>query len=310
MKIQQLEYFIALAARGNFGEAAQLCHVSQPAMSMAIKTFEEKLGERLFIRHGNPIILSPFGEKVLPHARRIVFEYQSLLSLSDEVDALSGDLRIGVIPTIAPYLLPKLITRLRKLLPDTTLVIEEQLTAIVLDKINCNELDVGIVATPIEANNLHETFLYREPFMLYGAHEPKNKYILPEDIDVSELWILQEGHCLRDQIADLCALQKQQPHEIQYQAGSIETLMNLVDQYGGLTIVPELAAKRLSPSRSKRLQLFKKPAPAREVSLVYHPLSIKLELLERLGAIIKRIVPEYDDEGNIYRTVPVRKQTL
>ena len=306
MKIHHLEYFIALAAKGNFGEAAQVCHVTQPAMSMAIKSFEERLGEKLFIRQGSPIMLSPFGEEILPHAQRIVFEYQSMLALGEKLDNLGGELRIAIIPTIAPYLLPRLIARLRKRLPHIKLIIEEQLTTNIIDKINCNELDVGIAATPIEGSKLEEAFLYREVFMLYGAAEPKKKFIFPKDIDVSELWILQEGHCLRDQIIDLCELQKRKPQDIQYQAGSIETLMNLVDQYGGLTIVPEMAAKALSPSRSKRLQLFQKPAPVREVSLIYHPYTIKSDLLELLADIIKQIIPGHQPERSAYHTIPVR----
>ncbi len=305
MKIHHLQYFIALATKANFREAAQVCHVSQPAISLAIKSFEERLGDKLFSRHTNPVQLSPFGERILPHARRIVFEYESMIQLSHEQDPLTGSLRVGVIPTIAPYLLPKIIAHFRKKYSSVELYIEEQLTMNIIDMINANELDVGILATPVEGMTLEAEELYVEEFLLYGANLANKKYALPKDIDLAKLWILQEGHCFRNQILNLCELQKGHDTEINYQAGSIETLINLVDQYGGLTVVPALAAQSLSAARKKKLQLFSSPTPVREVSLVYHKYTIKTEMIDLLGKIARNLVPDHMREKESIYKVPV-----
>ena len=256
MNIHHLKYFIALAKRSNYREAAEFCNVSQPAMSMAIKNFEDRLGEKLFIRQTNPVTLSPFGKRVLPYAESIVHEMDNLMNLSKANDTISGTLRIGVIPTVAPYLIPNFLGVFIDQFPEMVLEIEELTTVNVIKKINQDELDVGIIATPVEGMTLDTDILYYEDFLAYSSSPADKKYILPSDIDLDRLWLLEEGHCLRSQVVNLCELKSHKESGIHYNAGSIESLINLVDNYGGITIIPELSTNNFSKKKREQLMVF------------------------------------------------------
>lgn len=305
MNIFHLKYFCVLAKKSNYREAADYCNVSQPAMSMAIKSLETKLGHQLFLRQKNPIRLSEFGRKVLSHAQRVVHEYDAMMHLGNSEDDLSGVLRMGVIPTIASSLIPRFIGQFIDKYPNIRLEIEEMTTVNVITAIQADELDVGIVATPLDGVALETKPLYYEDFMVYSSHPIEKAYILPSDLNLEKLWLLEEGHCLRSQIMNLCELRTQSNLGIQYSAGSIETLINLVDNYGGITIIPELFAKNLSVNRSKKLMLFDKPAPVREISLTYHRYSIRKEMINTLEKIIESSIPNYMRTKEEYRNIPI-----
>lgn len=305
MNIFHLKYFCVLAKKSNYREAADYCNVSQPAMSMAIKSLEAKLGHQLFIRQKNPIRLSEFGVKVLSHAQRVVHEYDAMMHLGDSEDELSGLLRLGVIPTIASSLIPRFVGHFIDKYPKIRLEIEEMTTANVINAIQEDELDVGIVATPLEGIALETKPLYYEDFMVYSSNPIDKAYILPSDLNLEKLWLLEEGHCLRSQIMNLCELRTQSNIGVQYSAGSIETLINLVDNYGGLTIIPELFAKNLSDRRTNNLMLFDKPAPVREISLMYHRYSIRKEMISTLEKIIESCIPKYMRTKEDYRNIQI-----
>ena len=293
MNILHLKYFIALAKRSNYREAAAYCNVSQPAISMAIKSFEEKLGKPLFLRQKSPVTLTDFGKTILAHAEKIVFEYDQLINIANRQAADSGNLRLGIIPTIAPYLLPKFIGAFTDKFPNVNLEIEEVTTDQLIRKINQDELDAGIIATPVEGMNLLFDPLFYEEFMVYTSEPSTKNYILPSDIDLEKLWLLQEGHCLRTQVINLCELKKRKNAAVQYNAGTIETLINLVDNFDGVTVIPELASRGFSKKRKERLQLFHAPAPVREVSIAYHRYAVQIPLIQSLGKLIQGKVPPY-----------------
>lgn len=306
MNIHHLKYFIALAKRSNYREAADFCNVSQPAMSMAIKNFEEKLGQKLFIRQKNPVSLSPFGKRILPYAERIVHDFEEMMSLGDSAtDRLSGTLRIGVIPTVAPHLIPNFLGKFIDTYPDMILEIEELTTRSIITKINNDELDAGILATPVEGMSLEYDPLYYEDFLAYSSEPSDKSYILPADIDLDRLWLLEEGHCLRSQVINLCELKSHKESGIHYNAGSIETLINLVDNYGGITIIPELCTKRFTKKKKNQLMVFEQPAPVREVSMVYHKYTISADKISALSQLIKSQMPSYMIEKENFSNIKV-----
>jgi LysR family transcriptional regulator, hydrogen peroxide-inducible genes activator len=305
MNIHHLKYFIALAKRSNYREAAEFCNVSQPAMSMAIKNFEDRLGEKLFIRQTNPVTLSPFGKRVLPYAESIVHEMYNLMNLSKANDTISGTLRIGVIPTVAPYLIPNFLGVFIDQFPEMVLEIEELTTVNVIKKINQDELDVGIIATPVEGMTLDTDVLYYEDFLAYSSSPTDKKYILPSDIDLDRLWLLEEGHCLRSQVVNLCELKSHKESGIHYNAGSIETLINLVDNYGGITIIPELSTNNFSKKKREQLMVFQPPVPVREVSLVFHKYTIKQKQINALSEVIKSKIPRYMREKEVFNNMKI-----
>ncbi len=292
MNIHHIKYFIALAKRCNYREAAQFCNVSQPAISMAIKTMEDKLGGHLFDRQRSPICLSPFGVEILDHAEKISAEYERMINYQNDKGPIQGSVTLGIIPTIAPALIPLFIGAFMGRYPKVELRIEEVTTTNIINRINKNELDAGIVATPIDGLKLSYNSMYYEEFVVYSSSEISKEYIIPGDIDIKQLWLLEEGHCIRSQILNLCELKAMENDKILYNAGSIDTLINLVDVQGGVTIVPELYTNQLNTGHKKKLAFFSPPAPAREVSIMYHPYSIKKKLINALQQTIESIIPD------------------
>ncbi|MCA6364350.1 MAG: LysR family transcriptional regulator [Bacteroidetes bacterium] len=292
MNLQQLEYIIAVDNYRHFLRASQACNVTQATLSMMIKKLEEELNEVIFDRSKQPVVPTAVGEKIIAQARRILSEAKYLKEMLQlEKGEISGTLKVGIIPTIAPYLLPLFLRKLGQDYPKLSLSIYEFTTDTLVQKLKSGELDVGILSTPLHTKAIHETVLYYEKYFLYvNENEPQynKKYILPEHIDLNKLWLLEEGHCLRNQILNLCELKKQShsKHAVHYEAGSIETLINLVDNNYGLTIIPELAAQKLSKKQQHQIKSFRGPVPVREISLVTHQPYVK----ERLTGILKEAI--------------------
>jgi len=305
MNIHHLRYFIALAKRNNYREAASFCNVSQPAISMAIKTMEDKLGGHLISRHRTPIKLTPFGETIFVHALNIVNEYEQMMSYKDLDGDLGGEINLGIIPTVASALIPRFITPLMNDYPNIKLNILEITTSGIVDMIYKDELDAGIVATPIEHLKLPNQVLYYEEFMVYSSNDIAKDYVLPSDIEIEHLWLLEEGHCLRSQILNLCELKASNNGPISYNAGSIETLLNLVDGHGGITIVPELTVSQMTKSRKKKLSLFTPPAPVREISLISHMFSHKKKQIDAIVETIDRTIPSYMKDREDHLNPPI-----
>jgi LysR family transcriptional regulator, hydrogen peroxide-inducible genes activator len=288
MNLQQLEYILAVEAHGSFSRAADACFVSQPALSMMVQKLEEELDLKIFDRSRQPILPTDGGKVVLSQAQTILHEVAKLHEATrQQRETLSGDLSIGIIPTLAPYLLPLFLKPFLEKYPDVHLKIHEHTTGALVEKLKKGQLDAGLLATPLPLYpfgkvNLKEIPLFYEPFYVYSHDEHEKNYLLPEDINPDELWLLEEGHCLRSQILNLCELRKKSNAQLEFEAGSIDTLIKMVDHQSGVTIVPELATFTLTKEQRKRLRPFADPVPVREVSLVTHRDAVKRSLIEAL----------------------------
>lgn len=300
MNLQQLEYITAVDSHRHFEKAAQHCFVTQATLSMMIKKLEQELDVVLFDRSRQPVVPTEVGKAIIEQARKILSETEQLRQLSLQAKAGSqGHLKIGIIPTLAPYLLPLFLTGFLRKYPSVKLKIVEQTTEHLLQLLQTDKLDVGIMATPLTSGGFTETHLFYEAFQVYvadeGAKALKKKYLLAEDIDVNKLWLLEEGHCLRSQVLNLCEIQKQQAaaHHLDYETGSIESLLKITEMNGGITIVPHLATVQFTPAQRARLRRFKPPVPAREISLVTYRHFVKKGLLEVLQKEILQTVKQY-----------------
>jgi LysR family transcriptional regulator, hydrogen peroxide-inducible genes activator len=299
MNLQQLEYVVAVDKHRHFAKAAESCFVTQATLSMMIKKLEQELGLILFDRSKQPVVPTEAGKLVIEQARVALKETELIKHLTTNLKTgLQGDLKIGIIPTIAPYLLPLLLPRFLKKYPAIKLKIQEQTTDRLLQLLSSDKIDVAIMATPLNDKHFKEIPVFYEEFKVFVSANDKNlqkKYLLPEDIDVNKLWLLEEGHCLRSQALNLCELQQQQAraHNLDYETGSIESLLKITEISEGITISPELATLNFDKKRKGKLRHFKPPVPVREVSLVTYRHFIKKKLLELLQKEITETVKPY-----------------
>jgi len=293
MNLQQLEYVVAVDQNRHFAKAAEKCFVTQATLSMMVKKLEEELGIILFDRSKQPVVPTEAGRIVIEQARAVLKETALIKDLSLNLKSgLQGELKIGIIPTLAPYLLPLFLQSFLKNYPSIKLKIQEQTTDQLLLQLSSEKIDVAIMATPLNDKNFKERHLFYEEFKVFVSSTDKNlkkKYLLPEDIDINKLWLLEEGHCLRSQALNLCELQKQQAraHNLDYETGSIESLLKITEMNEGITIVPELATLNFNTSFREKLRNFKPPVPVREISLVTYRHFIKEKLLELLEKEIR-----------------------
>ncbi len=294
MNFQQLEYILAIDKHRNFVKASQACFVTQPTLSAMVLKLEEELGVKIFDRSRHPVVTTSEGEVILDYAKEIVDKVAELTDVASRLnDEPEGDFRIGIIPTIATSLLPMFLSRFLKNHPGINLYISELTTASIIDKLNRDELDAGILATPVGSVSLIEYPVYREEFLLYGKgdlHTASKVDI--SSLDLSKLWLLEEGHCLRMQVVNLCDMSRgEQLHpNLQYQAGSLESLRRLVDANGGYTVLPALATIDLTDDQKKNLHFFSGPVPARQISVVaVRPWSRKRHIELLANAIIDAV---------------------
>lgn len=298
--ISQLEYIIAVDKHRHFGKAADQCHVTQPTLSMQIQKVEEEIGFPIFDRIKKPVVPTPKGLKFINQAKVLLHEHHKLMDLSrNQSEELSGELRLGVIPTVAPYLLPLFIESFAKDYPLVHLVIDELKTDTIIQMLNDDTLDAGILATPLHETGLRERRIFYEPFSLYVAKShPLNarKRIKEDDLDGEEMWLLQDGHCLRNQVVRYCALKKSEPKvfpTIQFEGGNLDTLRNMIRKSHGYTLVPRLFVETLSePEKRDFVREFEKPVPSREISLVFRRDQWKSDILKALQESITRKLPE------------------
>ncbi|UBM60380.1 LysR family transcriptional regulator [Marinilongibacter aquaticus] len=299
MTLNQISYIEAVARRGNFSKAAEECCVSQPALSMQVRQLEDELGMKIFDRGKNAIRPTPNGQAFIKQARAVLLEVAKLKEIAHlNQEQVAGKVSVGIIPTIAPYLLPLFIQAYTQQFPEIELDIRELTTDEITQQILDFKLDIGILATPLEIEDLIEVPLFYEPMLAYVSPHSSiyNKsFALPHEINPNELWLLEEGHCLRSQILKLCEL-KQQTNlnpQITFQAGSIETLIRLVDKYQGITILPELATLELPKEALKKVRKFAEPEPQREVSLVHHAYFNRIAVTESLRSTILSKLPKH-----------------
>ncbi len=313
MTFVQLEYVVALDRYRHFATAAANCFVTQPTLSMQVHKLEQELGIKIFDRSKQPVIPTEAGEEIVEQAKKILAQRERLKEVIDRrKGTLSGELRIGIIPTLAPYLLPLFVRDLAKNYPGVRLVVQEMMTEYIIGGLRDGSIDAGILVTPLQESGIKEEVLFYEELLLYVSKKNKDynkQYVLPQEIDPNQLWLLEEGHCFRSQIMNLCELKKagRQGHLFEYEAGSIETLRRMVELTDGITILPELAALDLSNRQQNQLKRFRRPAPMREVSLVVHRDFVKKRLIDTLRKEILLSVPEKIRKNRTENIVPVNE---
>jgi LysR family hydrogen peroxide-inducible transcriptional activator len=311
MNLQQLEYVTAVDTHRHFANAANACFVTQATLSMMIKKLEQELNIVIFDRSRQPVVPTDAGRLVIEQARIVLREAELMKQLASHMNTgHRGELRIGIIPTLAPYLLPLFLPSFLKKYSDVKLKIQEQTTAQLLQMLSSDKIDVGIMATPIEETNFKEVHLFYEEFKVFVAAPDshlKKKYILPEDIDVNKLWLLEEGHCLRSQTLNLCELQKRgaKAHNLDYETGSIESLLKITTINNGITIVPELATLNFDEAFRSNLRNFKPPVPVREISLVTYRHFVKRKLLDMLEQEIRESVKPFLQKKKETNIIPI-----
>jgi LysR family transcriptional regulator, hydrogen peroxide-inducible genes activator len=298
MTITQLEYILAVEKHRNFVQAADSCCVTQPTLSMQIQKLEDELGIKIFDRSRQPVVTTQIGLDIIEQARLTLAEFHKI---KDTVQAgkheVSGEIRLGIIPTLAPYLLPLFLMDYLQDYPTIELKIKELTTDRIIHGLKNDDLDLGLLATPLQQPHLIEVPIFYEELVLYVSKENaifKKKYAISEDIDPRELWLLEEGHCLRSQIENLCELKRKSigKNQFEYQAGSLETLRKMVERNQGLTILPELATIDFDEERLNLIRKFVSPAPVREISLVSHKNFAKIGILNTLKKSILSALPQ------------------
>ncbi len=311
MTFVQLEYIVAVDTYRHFASAAGHCFVTQPTLSMQVHKLEKELGIKIFDRSKQPVIPTEAGREIIEQARKILGERHLIGEIVQaKKGILTGELRIGIIPTLAPYLLPLFIQGFSTKYPQIKLVVNELTTEWVMTRLREGRIDGGILVTPLQETGIREQVLFYEELLVYVSRKNaayKKTYMLAQDIDPSKLWLLEEGHCFRSQIVRLCALRKasKEGSHFDYEAGSLETLRRMVELNDGVTILPELAAMDLSTKQRQLIRHFKKPAPMREVSLVVHRDFIKQRLVQALKEEIIRSIPDKVRQNKNLNVIPI-----
>lgn len=296
MTLVQLEYIIALDTYRNFVLAAEKCFVTQPTLSMQILKLEDSLGVKLFDRTRQPVVPTDIGIEIIAQSRTILKESQKLMELiAAKKGEIGGELKLGIIPTIAPYLLPKVILSFMAKYPGVQLMIWELTTEEVMQQLKSGLLDCGILSTPVDDRSINEMPLFYESFVAYISESSellKKRKIKASDINAEEIWLLNEGHCMRNQVLKICQ-RKRAAHgkQFEYNTGSVETLKRMVDLNNGITILPQLAISDLTAEQLKRVRHFDSPEPTREISIVTHRNFLKRNLISALEKEILLVIP-------------------
>jgi LysR family hydrogen peroxide-inducible transcriptional activator len=297
MTLTQLNYIIAVDRCRNFAQAARECFVTQPTLSMQIQKLEDYLQIIIFDRSKSPTEPTPMGKKVLDNARVVMKGANALEELSKSLRGeVSGEYVLAVIPTLAPYVLPLFVQQFMQSYPQVELKIFEYQTDEIIKSLKEGKIDAAILATPLEEKQLTEEHLFYEPFKIFLSpqHELlKKKTVDEKDLDLSQAWLLKEGHCLRAQALQLCQVpKKENGKHLFFEAGSLETLINMVKSTNGFTVLPELACLNLSKEDQKYLRDFKNHIPVRNISFVTGPLSMKTSIDKALVKTVIKNVPK------------------
>lgn len=297
MNIQQLEYIAAVDTWRHFATAAEKTNVTQPTLSMMIRKLEDELEIKIFDRSKQPVEPTPEGKEIILRARQIMADVSQLKEFAKGLkNDVSGEIRIAIIPTLAPYLLPLFLPSFVDKYPQLRVKISELVTHDIIEALKHGDADIGVLATPLHDSKLIEHPVFYEEFFAYTSDDKasKKKYLLPKDIDISKLWLLEEGHCFRNQVFNLCELKMMdvESDRLHYQAGSLETLKNLVDHNKGITILPLLATRDLTKSQLKKIRSFAPPKPVREISVVVNANYSRKSILEALKNAITECMPD------------------
>jgi LysR family hydrogen peroxide-inducible transcriptional activator len=296
MNLRDLRYLVALADERHFGKAAERCYVSQPTLSAQIRKLEEYLGVPLVERQPRRVALTEPGEKIVARARRLLQEADAIVDLArTDRDPLAGPLKLALIPTVGPYLLPHVTARLRREVPRLKLMLYEYQTQPLLEKLRAGDIEAGIVALPIDLDCLEAQPLYDEPFMLaVPAQHPladKDK-VRVDDLRGETLLLLEDGHCLRDQALEVCSRVRVNEDQ-DYRATSLETLRQMVAAGHGITLLPQLAAETaVGVARGLRVKPFVKPAPVRAIGIVWRRSTTRGKAIAAVAGAIRTAMKE------------------
>ncbi len=306
MTLLQLEYIIAVDTYRSFTEASEHCFVTQPTLSMQIRKLEEELDAQLFDRNHKPIRPTEAGRLIIGQARKVVNAMGRLNEIVGELrNEIPGEISCGIIPTIAPYILPSILQKKNSILPEVRLDVAEETTENIVNRIRHDQLDMGILATPLEEEGIREHPLYYEPFVAFFHQDHPllaKKRIKSTDISLDEMWLLTDGHCFRDQVINFCGLGGKTAHPgLNYTTGSLDSIVRVVHKSSGYTLLPLLAAEELPEQLKAQIRHFEPPIPVREISIITREDFLKVKLIEKIKKIVLEIVPEKlhseDDEG-------------
>ena len=314
MTITQLKYVLAVAEYKNFTLAAEKCFVTQPTLSMQIQKIEEELHIQIFDRTKKPIQLTDIGQKIVNQAKNIVNEAGRIQDIVEQQKGyIGGEFRLGIIPTIMPTLLPMFLNNFIKKYPKIHLIIEELNTTEIIIKLNNGNLDAAIAATPLEEDKIKEIPLYYEPFVAYipeGHQHFSKKEIEVDDLNLDEILLLQDGHCFRDGILNLCKNSNaSEMNHFTIESGSFETLIKLADEGLGTTLLPYLHTLDLKEKNQLKLRHFKAPKPAREISLIYPKNELKIQIIEALRNTIAGVIKGAIVFQNVAIISPIQKNS-
>lgn len=295
--LTQLQYLVAVHRTGHFGRAAAECHVSQPTLSAQVAKAEEELGVVLFDRRSTPVVATEPGARILAVAREVLAAHDRLLGAAHQSGAgVSGAFTLGVIPTLAPEVLPWFLPAFTHAFPQVELTVLERTTANIVGALLATQMDAGLVSTPLGEPELERRVVFYDPFYVY-AH-PASPLLASDEVEVGaierdDLWLLEDGHCFRNQVVHLCGVHRRKVlGNVHFEAGSFETLRGLIDQVGGCTLFPETFARTLPNAvRLAQLRPLREPTPIREVSLVAHRRSWKGAVLDAVAGVLREHAP-------------------
>ncbi len=294
MTLQQLEYIVALDKTRHFVRAAEMCGVTQPTLSAMIQKLEDELDCRIFDRSSHPIVPTEIGVAVIQQAQVVLFNVNQLKeNVLVQRGTVAGNLSLAIIPTVAPYLLPGIISLFRSDYPEISLRISEMRTETIIEKLHTAEIDMAILSTPLEDPKILEVPLYYEKFIAYIA--PDEPMYAQEEVSTNEmpldhLWVLEEGHCLRNQVFNFC---ENKTHTSTYEAGSIDTLVKIVDRNGGYTVIPELHVDLLNETQKQNLRKIVRPEATREIALVIRHDYVREGMMNAVANTVKKIIPQH-----------------
>lgn len=296
MTLQQLEYILAVNQFRHFAKAAEYCRVTQPTLSAMIQKLEEELDTRIFDRSQQPVCPTPVGIHIIEQAQNILVQANRIKNIiEEEKHSLTGTFKLGILPTVAPYLLPRFFPQLMKKYPDLDIRVVEMKTNDIKKALQTGEIDAGIVASLAGMEELQQTPLFYEQFFAYVSREDalfNNEVIRTSDLNGEQLWLLDEGHCFRDQLVRFCQMKSARASQLAYHLGSMETFMRMIESGKGVTFIPELAVLQLGDAQKELVRSFAIPCPTRQVVLLTNKNFIRHTLLEVLVKEIKLSVPK------------------
>lgn len=297
MTTVQLHYIVELDNHRHFARAADACHVTQPTLSMQVHKLEEELGVLIFDRSKQPVTPTEIGKRIIEQARIVLHEMGRIDQITQEaMGNFEGEFYLGIIPTIAPALLHRILPKLRAALPGVKFVVEELQTDVIIERLRKDQLDAGILATPLDERGIIERPLYYEPFMAFIPEEHrlgKESFITNSELKINDLLLLNEGHCFRNSVLNLCDQSDEREEKaLRLESGNFETLIRLARQGYGMTLLPYLTALDLSDELQALVKPIAEPRPTREISVVYSRTQLKIGVIEKMMSSILASVPK------------------